>query len=259
MRIYDYAKKMEIENKLILEALENNGVIGKKSSNSLSADEIKLLDGVFSGSVSKTESKATETVAIETRTAQQPGAPVRRVTIGLDTKHRYDSRKILEINARLSNAHERQAVATAQPPTMTREQREWQEKQKMEQQKSVTDTVSPTKPVEVVSEAPVVKPTIVVKNSGENTASRDQLPPQDHQLPSEARQPELVKPPEQPTRPLYNHNPRPYDPNGTIPSKPGCQPGRMDSRPYQSNPIVSNQRPPYQNNCLLYTSDAADE
>ena len=262
MRIYDYAKKMEIENKLILEALEKNGVSGKKSSNSLSVDEIKLLDGIFSGTVLKTESKATETVANEARAAQQPGAPVRRVTIGLDTKHRYDSRKILEINARLSNAHERQAVVTAQPPTMTREQREWQEKQKLEQQKPAGEIVNPIKQVEVVSEVTLVKPTIVVKSPGEIAVSRDQLPPQDHQLSSEARQPELVKPQEQPARPLYNHNPRPFDPNGTIPVNPGCQPGRMDSRPYQSNPIVGTsagyqggqQRPPYQNNNSAGTS-----
>ena len=277
MRIYDYAKKMEIENKLILEALESKGVSGKKSSNSLSIEEIKMLDGFFAGVVpkattageaAKADSPTTDSITTDARQAPLPGAPVRRVTIGLDTKHRYDSRKILEINARLSNAQERQADVTAQPPHMTREQREWQEKQRAEQQKSTQQkpaaepVVIPSKSVEVKSEVPLTNQPASEKILSDKVVVRgDQLPRQEQQ-PREVTQTEAIAPPsprvepvsaQTPTvKPLYNHNPRPFDPNGTIALNPGCQPGRMDSRPYQSNPITPNPgyqggpRPPYQ-------------
>ncbi|MFA6075874.1 MAG: translation initiation factor IF-2 [Negativicutes bacterium] len=272
MRIYDYAKKMEIENKLILEVLEKNGVSGKKSSNSLSIEEIKLLDGVFAnaslnstvtGTVTKT---AAETSANEARPTQQPGAPVRRVTIGLDTKHRYDSRKILEINARLSNAHERQAVVTAQPPNMTREQREWQERQKNELQKLAGEIVNAEKSAEVQVRTSVSKQPATESSRIENTASSVQLPRQEQQR--EPQNPGIASTAVSPARPLYNHNPRPVDPNSTVVVKPGVQPGRIDYRPYNNNnnnnQAVDNrtstgyqggqrpnfqqgQRPPYQN------------
>lgn len=277
MRIYDYAKKMEIENKQILEALEKNGITGKKSSNSLSADEMALLDGVFA-KVSKqpvaektvenpkAETKSAASVQSDARPTQPPGVPVRRVTIGLDTKHRYDSRKILEINARLNKAHEQQAAAVVQNSTnMTREQREWSEKQNRLKPTATTHQATVQRAVTTASEARPVKP-VEQSTANEKNVSVEQLPKQVQQpreAGAEAPRVEASNKPVQPPRPFYNHNPRPVDPNSSnFRPNPGFQPGRTDNRSYQGNYSASNQgfqagqrpnftpgqRPPYQNN-----------
>ena len=83
----------------------------------------------------------------------------RRVTIGLDTKHRYDSKKILEINARITKSPKNQQEL----PKMTREQREWLEKQKRTSENELKDNIFPSKFKQYYSQQTPLKEKILSK------------------------------------------------------------------------------------------------